>query len=140
MLPVLYMLFDKFEKNKTFSSKNFLNHNKRKHKVISISTFIFLGASFLKLNAQEKSISLQHAIELALKQNLSVRASRLQTESLQKSENSAWDIPFTAAQGEYGQINSIANDTRFTVTQSVAFPRCIKDSTIFIRHKQKAAF
>lgn len=119
VLPVLYMLFNKV-RNKG-ASKNISDPFKAKSKTIASIIFVLLATSF-SIKAQEKKISLQTAIDMAVAQNLSVRSSRLQAEALQKLEKSAWDIPFTAVEGEYGQMNTIANDTRFTLTQSMAFP------------------
>ncbi|TKK71634.1 CusA/CzcA family heavy metal efflux RND transporter [Ilyomonas limi] len=119
VLPVLYGVFQNIK-------------TKRKHKAVlskNISTkaivilFLLTGASSLAVRAQEHTISLQAAIDTALNQNLSIQAARLQTAVLKRTENTAWDLPFTTVQAEYGQMNSIANDTRINVSQSMAFPQ-----------------
>ena len=76
--------------------------------------------------AQGKAITLKEAIAVALKDNLSIQASKLQTKSLQRLESSGLDIPTSAIQAEYGKINSPVDDIRLTINQSVAFPQVYK--------------
>jgi len=112
VLPVLYMSFE----SKTKRQKN-NGHNKA-----LLLLLVLIGSSFGTLSAQEKTISLPEAITIGLQQNRSLQSAKLHTQSLQRLEKSAWDIPFTSIEAEYGQLNSIQNDTRFMVAQSMAFP------------------
>jgi cobalt-zinc-cadmium resistance protein CzcA len=122
VLPVLYMLADKVSNNKKYTFKNITDHFRKKQKPVPMILFVIVCSSFSGLHAQEKSITLKDAIDSALKQNLSIQSSHLQTQSLQALEKSAFEIPFTSAQGEYGQFNSQARDSRFTISQAVSFP------------------
>ena len=121
VLPALYLLFNRIVEKKIFTTGYFRRLFGRTGKTLSLIVLVLLGASFRQAAAQER-ISLHDAVNTALSQNLSIQASRIRTQSLRKLEKTAFDLPFTMVQGEYGMINSIANDTRFTVTQTTSFP------------------
>jgi len=79
-------------------------------------------------NAQTP-ITLQTAIDTALKNNLTVKNEKLNAEYQQKLKAAAVDIPQTNLIGEFGQINSFYKDTRFGIAQSISFP------TVYARQK-----
>lgn len=109
MLPVLYILFEK----RTMKIKP-----KTKHAaVVLIAIFLFAGQA-----KAQSPISLQAAIDTALKNNLSVRSEKLNADYLQVKKGTAWDIPQTSFTGEYGQINSAYTDSKFSISQSIRFP------------------
>ncbi len=118
VLPALYLLLHKLLAKQVFrtGALRFLG------KPPALFFVLLAGNTFGQAQAQERPVSLEQAIRTGLQQNLSVQAARLQTQALRKLEKSAFDIPFATLQGEYGQINSIANDSRLTVMQSSAFP------------------
>ena len=66
---------------------------------------------FFSVNAQTP-ISLQEAIDTALLNNRTVKNERLRSEYQQQLIKSGKMIPATELLGEYGQINSVYNDTR----------------------------
>lgn len=115
VLPCLYLLLHNLRKGRTRLFK-------KSSPAVLLLAVLLMGLSPAGLQAQERTISLQAAMDTALSQNLSVQAARLNTGSLRGLERSAWDLPFAGVQGEYGKINSIANDTRLTITQGTAFP------------------
>jgi cobalt-zinc-cadmium resistance protein CzcA len=107
ILPVLYILFEKGFKRKP---------------AITITTILLFSVfSFQNANAQ-KPITLQSAIDTALKNNLSVKNEILNAEYQKKLKAAAVDIPQTNLTGEYGQFNSIYKDTKFGISQSISFP------------------
>ncbi len=118
VLPVLYILFDKI------GNKNSANGNSKVIATILLLTIF----SFQNANAQpvptsrETTINLQSAIDTALKNNLSVKNEKLNSEYQKKLKAAAVDIPQTNLTGEYGQINSLYNDTKFGISQSIQFP------------------
>ena len=122
VLPVLYMWADKLANDKKYSFRNLLNRFNGKQKMVSLIFLLSTVSTGYSLQAQDKVISLQDAVDSALKQNLSIRSSKLQTRSLQALEKSAREIPFTAIQGEYGKFNSPVSDTRINISQSFSFP------------------
>jgi cobalt-zinc-cadmium resistance protein CzcA len=111
ILPILYLLF---EKSKPM-----------KRKAI-IPASIILCVIFGTQTRAQDTLDLQSAIELALKNNLGVKAEILRGDYLKKKIDTYLEIPPTEIQGEFGQINSIYPDTRFTISQSVPFPAVYK--------------
>lgn len=86
---------------------------------------VFLAALIcftIRVGYAQTFISLQDAIETALKNNLLLKNEKLNSEYQQKIKWAAIDIPQTNLFGEFGQINSIYNDTKFGISQSVSFP------------------
>ncbi len=109
VLPVLYILFEK-----GFSIK-------RKKKTVITTTIVLLFASCQSSFAQTP-ITLQTAIDTALKNNLTVKNEKLNAEYQKKLKAAAVDIPQTNLTGEYGQINSFYKDTKFGISQGISFP------------------
>ncbi len=80
-------------------------------------------------NAQTK-ITLERAIETALKNNNSIKNEKLKADYTKAMIKSSTDIPKTNIFGEFGQINTNLNDTKFGIAQSFALP------TVYKRQKQ----
>jgi cobalt-zinc-cadmium resistance protein CzcA len=116
VLPILYILFEGGFKVK-------------KHIVagLAIIGFMCFGSS---ASYGQQNITLQAAIDTALKNNVSLRAQNLQTDYLGKLKGTAWNLQSTNVTGEYGQINSVYNDTRFGISQTIKFP------TVYSTQKQ----
>ena len=115
VLPVLYILFEK-----GFSQK--------KKNTITTTLLLLVFASFQNANAQSP-ITLQTAIDTALKNNLSVKNETLNAEYHQKLKATSTEIPKTNITGDYGNINSSYKDKRFGIAQSIAFP------TVYVKQK-----
>jgi cobalt-zinc-cadmium resistance protein CzcA len=81
------------------------------------------------VNAQEK-IDLKTAVDLALKNNRTVKNETLKAEYSQKLIKTANNINQATLSTEFGQINSIYTDTRFGLSQSFSFP------TIYSKQKK----
>jgi len=109
VLPALYLLFD----TKTKIKPNVAV-------IIALLSILSLGQA----NAQSESspISVENAIDTALKYNLQAQGSRLNEQSEKLRQKTAWDLPKTQISADYGQMNSLTKDTRFGVTQSFSFP------------------
>jgi len=116
ILPVFYIFFS--------SGKLRLLFKKKSVKTISLLVLLLAGSSFLNaIKAQQvKRINLQEAIKLALDNNLSIRSSVYMLEEQKALKGAAWDIPKTALDAEYGQLNSYTRDNSFTLSQSLSFP------------------
>ena len=111
VLPILYILFE------TMGSKKPENGNAN----IVTTIIVLLFFSFQNANAQTE-ISLQGAIDTALKNNLIVKNEKLNAEYQKKLKAAAVDIPQANLIGEYGQMNSFYKDTKFGINQSISFP------------------
>lgn len=126
VLPVLYILFEKgIERKKK-------NHTP----VFSAVVFVLIVSSTQPVSAQT-IITLNAAIDTALKNNLNLCSEKLNTEFLEKIKNTAWDIPKTDVEFEYGQLNSIYTDNRFSVSQSIKFPTVYSNQKTVLNQEWK---
>ncbi|MBS1637170.1 MAG: CusA/CzcA family heavy metal efflux RND transporter [Bacteroidetes bacterium] len=99
--------------------------HQRKNKVApsALSVLVLvLAIGAAQRGRAQSAISLQAATDTAMKQNLSVQAAALQTRSYKAMEGSAWDLPATSLNGDYGQFNSAFHDSRLGVSQSFSLP------------------
>ncbi|MCD8529109.1 MAG: TolC family protein [Chitinophagales bacterium] len=95
----------------------------------TIAILVLLSVLNLNTLQAQTPVSLQEAIDIALKNNLTVTNEKLQAEYQKKLLASAIDIPQTNLDFEYGQFNSIYKDTKFGISQSINFP------TVYIKQK-----
>jgi cobalt-zinc-cadmium resistance protein CzcA len=116
VLPSLYLLFEKGTSGKSSGMKTLM---------ISIPLLLLAMAP---AKAQQP-ISLQAAMDTAVKNNLLLRNEKLLVNYREALNRSGSDIPQTMITGEYGQYNSIYKDTRFSVSQTIKFP------TIYAKQK-----
>ena len=108
VLPMLYILFETGIKPKRISKKII--------PILILSCFMFQTA-----NAQTK-ITLEKAIETALTNNNTIKNEKLKAEYSKALIKSSTDIPKTNIIGEFGQVNSNYNDTKFGISQAVSLP------------------
>lgn len=101
LLPVLYVLFEHKQ-----------SINKKAISTFSVLLFVFGSQA-------QTPITLQAAIETALKNNLSVKNEQLNAAYQKKMKGAAVDIPQTAVSGQY---NSVYRDNSFNISQSISFP------------------
>ncbi|WP_317897875.1 CusA/CzcA family heavy metal efflux RND transporter [Aurantibacillus circumpalustris] len=125
VLPVLYILFEKTSKMK----------NKQKPVVGFILAFLFVN---IGLQAQSP-ITLQAAIDSALKNNLSVKNEGLKAEYQKKMIGSSNNISQTNVFIESGKINSAYTDNRFGVSQSFNFPTVYSNQKSVLKEEWKMA-
>ncbi|MFC4230939.1 CusA/CzcA family heavy metal efflux RND transporter [Parasediminibacterium paludis] len=116
VLPVLYITFEK-------------GLVKSKKKAIKI-TFLLGLLGFVSYANGQKAITLQGAINIALKNNLQLKNEYLKAQYQQMLSKTATSLPQTNFIAEVGQINSIYNDNRFSIGQSMNFP------TVYVKQKQ----
>lgn len=101
--------------------------------------FCLLLIANCQLAGAQINISLQTAIETALKNNLALKSEKQKSEYQKKLINTATNIPLTNIIGEYGQINSIYADNRFGVSQSFNFPTVYTKQKNLLTEEWKAA-
>ncbi len=106
VLPILYLLFE----GKKISVSP---------KVIIILCLITLGTT---ANAQ-RGISLQEATEMAVKSNLDIQNEKLKSKYQESLIQTAKMIPATNIMSELGQINSKYVDTKWSIGQTIHFPK-----------------
>jgi cobalt-zinc-cadmium resistance protein CzcA len=110
VLPVLYIQFEKIKPMKIKTTS------------ILLSFALTIGVIGNPTATAQHRITLQQAIDTALENNFSVKNERLKAEYQKKLIASSISIPQTNVVGEYGQLNSIYTDTKFTISQSINFP------------------
>ncbi len=116
ILPVFYILF---------SSRKFSFSFKKKAVSIPSALLLLMAVSLFPVTLtaqQDRRISLQQAVTMALEKNLSVRSSAYRVEEQKALKGAAWDIPKTAVDVQYGKFNSYAADNSFTLSQTMLFP------------------
>ncbi|ASW73551.1 acriflavine resistance protein B [Chryseobacterium piperi] len=120
VLPILYVLFERINKNKMkFSKKN--NYKK-------LTVILFL-ISFGSLSAQE-NITYDQALDKAFQQNGTFKNSKLISTYQEKLKASYLDIPQLEVMGGLGQIQGEETDNSISVSQRFSFP------TVYSKRKQ----
>ncbi len=116
VLPLLYYIF---HKGKPIAKK-----------VRTITVLLILGAFATTSNVNAQTpITLEQAIDTALRNNLSVKNEHLRTEYYKGLIKSGANIPSTTIFGEYGQMNSFYSDKKLGISQTINFP------TVYIKQK-----
>jgi heavy metal efflux system protein len=126
ILPVFYIVFSTHSFRRIFRRKALKN--------ISVVLSLFIGLSFFNTSKaqQPTTINVKQAVQMALDCNLAVLSSAYSVDVQKALKGASWDIPKTALDGEYGQINSYTKDNSFTISQSFAFP------TVYINQNKLA--
>ena len=105
VLPILYTWLER----KAFG--------KSKKSIAIIITLLISQFGF-----SQKEMNLDEMISLAKSQNLSLQAERKQTEYWQQLQKGVFSPDKTRFEVEYGKINSMNNDTRFSINQAFGLP------------------
>jgi heavy metal efflux system protein len=108
LLPALYLLFDK---------------KKMSIQGTALAAIVFLFA--VQNTIAQQSPAYVHpdtAIKIAVRNNQKVKIMHLHEKSSQQLQHSAFDISKTNIDVDYGQVNSINQDTRLGIGQSFSFP------------------
>lgn len=109
VLPLLYVLVERRATNR---------HNKKQ----IITALSLTGLIGMSLMTHGQTITLPAAIDTAIKNNLLLKNAALRAQYQEKLVHAGLDLPQTAVGMEYGQINSIYQDNRFSIGQSFSFP------------------
>lgn len=83
---------------------------------LPIAICLLLIANCQFSNAQ--SLSLKEALEFANKNNLTIQSSELESKMYSELKGSAYELPKTEITGQFGQINTNAQDKNFSISQS----------------------
>ncbi|MBK8722978.1 MAG: TolC family protein [Saprospiraceae bacterium] len=96
-------------------------NNRNIKKINSFFVLIIIALFPILLSAQNK-MSLPLAIEMAIKNNMTLKSERLKAEYHQKMIETYKNIPSTIISGGFGQMNSSYIDNRFAIGQSFSLP------------------
>ncbi|WP_336687239.1 CusA/CzcA family heavy metal efflux RND transporter [Chryseobacterium bernardetii] len=114
VLPLLYVNIEKGIKMKKMKNRN----------IASVLVFLFC---FIGLEVKSQTpVTLEEAIDVALKNNRIIKNEKLKSEYSKALIRSASDIPQTGVTMDYGQINSALTDMKFGISQNIAFPTVYK--------------
>ncbi|WP_379094036.1 TolC family protein [Pedobacter sp. UC225_65] len=89
----------------------------------AIATLMVLCFGLLpSAKAQDKNLSVEDAIHIALKNNTEVRAKSLEVLAMQSKKRTAGELPKLDLNAQLGQYNSTNFDNAFELSQSIPFP------------------
>ena len=115
VVPVLYYIFEtRVQKREKMRLNN---------KVASLLLigFLSLGGSF-SAKAQEKTITIEEAVQIAFENNPTVKAAQFEIEKQEALKKSAVDFSKTDIGYTNGQINGVQKDYEWTISQEIKFP------------------
>ena len=113
VLPCLYVISEKIQWRKF----------KTQPVMIPILILMLLsGSSFAQIQQGQRSLTLNEAVDIALKKNSSISSAKFEIEASRAFKKTATDIGKTNIMGTFGQYNGFAHDNNFTLTQSIPFP------------------
>jgi len=79
-------------------------------------------------------ITLEQAVDSAMRNNLYLKSAALRSEAEEALIGTAWDLPRTNIDFEYGQVNTNVNDDRISLSQSLAFPTVYTQRRKMLKH------
>ena len=126
VLPSLYMLAFRQRKNGT---------SKGTAAAAVMVILAWVGAP-VATHAQStvQPITLEQAVDSAMRNNLYLKGAALRSEAEDELIGTAWDLPRTNVDFEYGQINTNVNDDRIGLSQSLAFPTVYTQRRKMLKH------
>ena len=111
VLPVLYWFFEKMGKSKTPISVG-----------ATVLLLCMLIPSFSNAQTNSSGVTLQQAIDGAIKNNASIKAGNYEIDYSKALKKTSTDIGKTNLSLIHGQYNSIKTDNNISVSQSIPFP------------------
>lgn len=130
ILPVLYILFEK--KSKPLNKKPFIP--------VALLALFFMGLFPEFAGAQtQRVVTLSHAIEEALKNNISVQTANYQIDFQKALKKSSVTIEKANISVIEGQINSIKADNNFSITQHFENPKVYRSQLRLADEKIKSS-
>ncbi len=128
VLPVLYMIFE----------KGIANNKKGKQSAVA-ATILAACLFASQFSFAQTTISLEAAIDTALKNNLLVKQEHLKAQYQQLLIKTSNNIPQASFIADAGQINSIYTDTKFGITQSFSFPKVYAKQKELLQQEWKSS-
>lgn len=85
-------------------------------RILMIITFSLSAVAGL---AQSDRLTIEQAIDVALKNNSGIRAAAYEVESQKQLKKTSFDLPKTSVALMYGQYNSYSNDNNISISQTI---------------------
>lgn len=118
VLPCLYILFERMKPKPPQQGKL----------ATAAIMILLLSAGPLFTTAQQTPVTLEQAIETALKNNGTIQSSKLGVSREQLLRNTATDLGKTQLGVQYGQANTVKWDNHFSLTQTIPNPALFKNN------------
>lgn len=112
VLPLLYLVFMRNHK----SSKS------NKAKAISPILLLFAFMGFSQNSEAQNSINVDKAIEIAIENNLQLRAKDFEIQSAKSLSKTAFELPKTDVNFQYGNNDGFEYNDGFQISQTIPFP------------------
>lgn len=116
VLPIFYIFFS----TRSFRRKFKWNWREKSSAGFILVLFLF-GTN--QMNAQQKTITLKDAVDMAFKNNPTLKQSSRDVEVQKVLEGTSFDLPKTDIDAEYGQFNSYTKDNSVSISQSFSLPQ-----------------
>jgi len=100
--------------------------------------FVLWAVSCSDVHAQK--LSLDQAVQTALKNNLGIKSAEYQIEYFKQLKKTGSDIGKLSAVWTHGQYNSIYQDNNFTLSQTIPFPTTISNQILLGKEQVKTTF
>lgn len=113
LLPLLYLVFMRNNK----PPKN----SKMKAITPILLLFVFLG--FSQNSKAQNQINVDKAIEIALENNPQLRSKNLDIQSIQSLGKTAYELPKTDLNFQYGNTDGFENNDGIQISQTIPFPK-----------------
>ncbi len=109
-----------------------------KRKIIPL--LVMVGLLLWSAGATAQKITLDSAVNIALRNNLSIKSEKLKADYQQALIKTSAALPATNFSGEFGQFNSIFFDHRFGVSQGLSLPSVYgRQKTLLVEEWKVAA-
>src|SRR5258706_4833574 len=107
---------------------NFYREGARAQRLFGKMLFVLYAVSCADARAQK--LSLDQALQTALKNNLGIKSAEYQIEYFKQLKKTGSDIGKLSAVWMHGQYNSIYQDNNFTLSQTIPFPTTISNQIL----------
>lgn len=125
VLPCLYYLVEKLSMKSRVSK--------------SIATIMLL-LTISSISQAQQNLSLDEAINIALRQNYGLKAGMSEVQYHKRMKRAAFDIPKTQLSATYGQYNSrVVDDNNYNISQQIPFPTQLLAKSSLANEEMKAA-
>ncbi|MBX7154543.1 MAG: CusA/CzcA family heavy metal efflux RND transporter [Bacteriodetes bacterium] len=129
VLPILYRLAEQF----------YLKRQRRKQTAINVIILVFFFFITNTASATPNT-TLDSLIQVAKNKNIQLQIARKNVEHSTVLFGTAWEVPHSLIDVEYGNVNSAYNDIRMSFTQTLPFPTFFtyaKDALLYSKEIQK---